>query len=77
MWVSKGVAPLQVNTAGAALFNTTDSGERSAHSTNIYEPPSDDWCVAQRVNTATLKQFRAAQCRLQRFKPLRPWSELL
>jgi hypothetical protein len=42
-----------VNVNESKMFNTTDSGERFAHSTNIYEPPSDDWCVAQRVDTAT------------------------
>ena len=31
--------------------------EATQHSRGIYEPPSDDWCVAQRVDTATFSLY--------------------
>eukprot|EP01052_Picozoa_sp_SAG31_P002586 SAG31_NODE_92_length_26360_cov_29.601881_15_plen_2740_part_00 len=38
-------------------FRDTDSTEPAQHTDNVYEPPVDDWCVAQRIDTATFTVY--------------------
>ena len=33
------------------------AAEAQEHSVNVYEPPVDDWCVAQRIDTATFTVY--------------------